>query len=819
MSGLDGAIDWVDDRVTERPLLVVVAFLLVSAVAAGGLGGIETQAGGDQFQEDVPAQQALEDIDEEFGASVGETPRTAQLLVEGDNVLSRPALERILESQHRLETRAGLRVESTRSHANVVASELDPTAKTPAEQRRAVASATPSQLAAAIERADESGRLAGQLSTDYRPVAQRAGTALVVVSYDLPESAGTAEVTPLQQRSVTVLDGVPGNEMGETAYLFGQGILEQEITALLTDTSIVVFPAALAFILVFLLIAYRDPIDMGLGLVALVMTMLWTFGFMGYADIPFSDSLVTVFPLLLAVGIDFGIHTINRYREERLEGSDIDTAMRTTTDQLLVAFFLVMVTTVVSLLANLTSTLSSTRNFGLVAAMGMVFTFVIFGGFLPAGKVLVDRWRERLPIPSFDTTPLGEGGSLLGRIQLVGVDLARIAPVIVVIVVLVGGGVAGGYGTGVDTEFSQEAFFPTEDRIELYESFPAPFSPTDYTFIEILDIFADDFDQGQFNSVTLYVDQSVRDDDALELLDRTTHNPPDSFARAPDGTARASSVVTVIEEYATADEEFGRLVATSDRLGTGVPDRDVDAVYDALLDSPRSDQARNYLAADRGSAIVEFTIEGADVDGGTAVADAQAIADRSPLDAVVTGQLAVNEAVIDALLESAIRSLFAAILLTAVFLVVTYRLLEGRLAYGMINLLPVLVTVGVLVGTMRLMDIPLTPINAPILSVSIGLGVDYTVHFTHRFVDEYQRGTPLAEALRVTVRGTGGALTGSMLTTVTGLGVLYLALIPLIQDFGILLALGVLYAYLSAIFFVPSLIVVWDRYAPPGLGI
>ncbi|MGM0399222.1 MAG: efflux RND transporter permease subunit [Halobacteriota archaeon] len=819
MSGLDGVIDWVDDRVTERPLLVVVAFLLVSAVAAGGVGGIETQAGGDQFQEDVPAQQALEDIDEEFGASVGETPRTAQLLVEGDNVLSRPALERILESQHRLETREGLRVESTRSHANVVAGELDPTAETPAEQRRAVASATPSQLAAAIERADESGRLDGQLSTDYRPVAQRAGTALVVVTYDLPESAGTAEVTPLQQRSVTVLDGVPGNEMGETAYLFGQGILQEEITALLTDTSIVVFPAALAFILVFLLIAYRDPIDMGLGLVALVMTMLWTFGFMGYADIPFSDSLVTVFPLLLAVGIDFGIHTINRYREERLEGSDIDAAMRTTTDQLLVAFFLVMVTTVVSLLANLTSTLSSTRNFGLVAAMGMVFTFVIFGGFLPAGKVLVDRWRERLPIPTFDTTPLGEGGSLLGRIQLVGVDLSRIAPVIVVIVVLVGGAMAGAYGTGVDTEFSQEAFFPTEDRIELYESFPAPFSPTDYTFIEILDIFENDFDQGQFTSVTLYVDQSVRDDDALELLDRTTHNPPDSFARAPDGTARASSVVTVIEEYAAADEEFGRLVATSDRLGTGVPDRDVDAVYDALLDSPRSDQARNYLAADRGSAIVEFTIEGAGVEGETAVADAQAIADRTPLDAVVTGQLAVNEAVIDALLESAIRSLFAAILLTAVFLVVTYRLLEGRLAYGMINLLPVLVTVGVLVGTMRLMDIPLTPINAPILSVSIGLGVDYTVHFTHRFVDEYQRGTPLPEALGVTVQGTGGALTGSMLTTVTGLGVLYVALIPLIQDFGILLALGVLYAYLSAIFFVPSLIVVWDRYAPPALGI
>jgi predicted RND superfamily exporter protein len=121
---------------------------------------------------------------------------------------------------------------------------------------------------------------------------------------------------------------------------------------------------------------------------------------------------------------------------------------------------------------------------------------------------------------------------------------------------------------------------------------------------------------------------------------------------------------------------------------------------------------------------------------------------------------------------------------------------------------------------MRLFSIPLTPINAPILSVSIGLGVDYTVHFVHRFVDEYKRGLPVDEALDVTIAGTGGALTGSMLTTVSGLGVLWLAVIPLLRDFGVLLALGVFYAYLCSILLVPSLVVVWDRYGGAvGLGL
>lgn len=45
-------------------------------------------------------------------------------------------------------------------------------------------------------------------------------------------------------------------------------------------------------------------------------------------------------------------------------------------------------------------------------------------------------------------------------------------------------------------------------------------------------------------------------------------------------------------------------------------------------------------------------------------------------------------------------------------------------------------------------------------------------------------------------------------------------MIPLLRDFGVLLALGVLYAYLCSILLVPSLVVVWDRYGDRvGLGL
>ncbi|CDK38997.1 uncharacterized protein BN903_291 [Halorubrum sp. AJ67] len=371
----------------------------------------------------------------------------------------------------------------------------------------------------------------------------------------------------------------------------------------------------------------------------------------------------------------------------------------------------------------------------------------------------------------------------------------------------------------MNTEFSEEAFFPDQDRLETYADLPEPFAPTEYTFLDVLTLFEVEFEQNFGGSVTLYVDQPVRDDDALELIDRTTRNPPETFATTDERRAAATSVVTVIDDRAAQEPEFAAVVERNDRLGNGVPDRNVDEVYDALLDSPAETQARGYVAADRGSARIDYTIRPG-VDNSEAVADVRALAERTPLEAVPTGSLVVNEAVIDLLTESAIRSLFTAFGLTALFLALSYAYLEGKAVYGLLNLVPVLVTVGLLVGSMRLLDIPLTPINAPILSVSIGLGVDYTVHFVHRFVDEYKSGLPVDEALDVTIAGTGGALTGSMLTTVSGLGVLWLAVIPLLRDFGVLLALGVFYAYLCSILLVPSLVVVWDRYGGyVGLGL
>lgn len=211
---------------------------------------------------------------------------------------------------------------------------------------------------------------------------------------------------------------------------------------------------------IFLVFSYRDPIDLLLGIVALAMALIWTFGFMGIAGIPFSQLLIAIPPLLLAVEIDFGIHAINRYREERVQGREIDETMGIATDQLLVAFFIVTGTTVFGFGSNIISNLQPTRQFGIVAAVGITFTFLIFEIFLPAAKVSADRLRDRYGLPEFGMSPLGEEGSVVGRALSVDVTAARKAPYAVLALALYVTVVGGFYATDIRSSSRTRTFCP-----------------------------------------------------------------------------------------------------------------------------------------------------------------------------------------------------------------------------------------------------------------------------------------------------------------------------------------------------------------------
>ncbi|PYZ03205.1 hypothetical protein C8039_17590 [Halogeometricum sp. wsp3] len=119
-----------------------------------------------------------------------------------------------------------------------------------------------------------------------------------------------------------------------------------------------------------------------------------------------------------------------------------------------------------------------------MACVGITFTFLIFGVFLPAAKVELDRLRQRCPIPTFSETPLGAEDSALSDVLRGGVVIANRADHLPRAHPRTTVG-ASYYATGVSTSFSQEDFLPPEENPDFVEALPEAFAPSEYTVTQV----------------------------------------------------------------------------------------------------------------------------------------------------------------------------------------------------------------------------------------------------------------------------------------------------------------------------------------------
>ncbi|MFQ3284271.1 MAG: putative RND superfamily exporter protein [Natronomonas sp.] len=809
----ESAVERVNEIILDRPLAVIGVFVLVTALLAGGMPLITTDSEAtDAFTEGLPEQEALDAVNDEFGDRFEDDQATTQLVHVSDNVLAKTELRRSLTALDRTNRRAALRYERAAGPAVIIARTLDPTATTPEQQLRTVERASERDIRAAIRELADEPRFRALLSDDFNAASASASASITVVTHDVPSSSGGGpdqgggQIEEIQTSMQPVVEGTEGD-----IRVFGSGIISAENANVIGDSLTIVMPLVLFLILVFLIVAYRDPIDLVLGLIALTVTLVWTFGTVGYAGIPFDQNMIAVPVLLLAVGIDFGIHIINRYREERVKGVAPRAAMKTANRQLIVAFFIVTVTTVFGFGANVISDLGPISNFGLVAAIGISYTFFIFGILLPALKIVADRLRDRLSLPEFGSAPISSEESKFGQLLAVGATVSRVAPAAFVVLTLVIGGGAAAYGQDVDRSFDTDDFLPPEEIPVYIDVLPEPLAPSEYTATKNLNLIEDRFERSQRDTATIYLVGPFEDNSALESIYKTNRDPPDSFIEE-NRRAESTSIITVIQNRAERDPEFAALVERNDRNDNGVPDRNLDRIYDEL-ETDGSERANEFLTSDHRAAKIEYDVE-ADAGQADVSADARSFAEEFRYTATATGGVVVFNAVSDLIFSSAIQSLVTAVILTSVFLVIVYGALERRPLLGLVNVFPILVTIALLLATMRAIGLPLNALTATLLSITVGVGVAYTVHITHRFVDEYNESGETYGSLVTTLSGTGGALTGSMLTTSIGTGALALAITPILGNFGLLMAVSVFFSYVSSILVLPPTLLLWGRHAP-----
>ncbi|SFB84538.1 Predicted exporter protein, RND superfamily [Halobiforma haloterrestris] len=855
--------------VGRSKLVVVLLLVLTAAVAAGAVVNETEDAGIGEFETDSEEEAALEYVEENYET---DDAIVTQIVVrderEGGDVLTRESLLEGLYLQR--DARANESVNETLAEEGFVGLENVVAAAAVYEDRAAAANGPPDTSEPTLEegiealesRSDEEveALLAEVLDPDSE-FDSRAGedpTEFLPSDYEPGETEAEARITFLFQ------EDAGENEEPEAAYaaqleveslfeqrfddgfVFGEGITDAASASAVGDSFVVITPVALILVLGILAITYRDVVDVLLGLAGIAVVMAWLAGLMGWLEIPSSQLLIAVPFLLIGLSIDYALHVVMRYREARAGTLDVDvaedggrpdgeyeaeavssatapaargvrTGMALGVGGVVLALAAATFSTGVGFLSNVVSPLPAIQDFAILSAGGIFATFVAFGIFVPALKVEVDgllenRFDRDRAKPAFGVTP-----GRINRVLSGSIVPARRAPIAVVAVALLLA-VGGAYGaTGIDTEFNEADFLP-EDAPEWAKSFPEPFAPDTYTISEDAEYLGENFqDRGSQAEVVIRGD--VTDPATLAAIEdaRSGVAGGGTVDVRPDGSAAVDGPLSVLEDVAADNETVAAGLAERDTNDDGVPDEDLEGLYDLLYGAD----------AERAATVLERTDDGTyesarlvvSVRGDAAaqrVADdtrafASGIEGGAPVTAVATGGPVTTAVIQDALLETLIQAFVVTLAVILVFLTALYWVRHRTLSLGVVTLAPVVAALAWLLGTMAALGVPFNSETAVITSLAIGLGVDYSIHLGERFVAERERADSIEAALEATVTGTGGALLGSALTTAAGFGVLALALAPPLRRFGLVTGLSIVFAFVACLTVLPSLLVLRER--------
>jgi uncharacterized protein len=151
------------------------------------------------------------------------------------------------------------------------------------------------------------------------------------------------------------------------------------------------------------------------------------------------------------------------------------------------------------------------------------------------------------------------------------------------------------------------------------------------------------------------------------------------------------------------------------------------------------------------------------------------------------------------------RILLTYLAVAFVFLFLTVRL--RSVVRALLSMVPVLIATGAASLVAWALDLQLSPMTAVGGPLVVALCTEFTSLILLRFVEERQRGYSPREAVNVTARRTGRAFIVSALTAVSGVAVIAFSSLPLLRDFGLIVAMNVSVALLSALVFLPPMLV------------
>ena len=562
-----------------------------------------------------------------------------------------------------------------------------------------------------------------------------------------------------------------------------------------------------------LALAFRSAVMVSAPLVALTAALSWTYGLVALGGSEFTVLDIAVAPVILGLGIDYGIHMQKGYERNLSQGMRPSLAWVESFDGLRLALTLSVVTTVTAFLSNALSPIDPLRAFGTTLAIGVVCAFLATTITVGAIHVVFERSTGKSIRNVNNSTKIARKTS-----AFMDQGLAKVMAVVAILTLSSALISVGRLETSFElTDFLDEDMESMEARDEIYGNYDVEFVKTAIILIDFNDQETIPDDKTIMQSMLGLHSRLVMDENVIRPQNTENSRP------------QYEGIYTVLRDKLEITPDWGsdfgiELFDGQVGLSSNHQEGDLTAALSLLTeDLTLGDPLRGHTWADRISRVVAFdnstgAISHLMIDVSVTAEsseDTDSIADgfqehASWLESdgncgcitYLTGEIIVIESVLDGLFVSQLESTVLSLIASFFVLMALTR----RFSTSAVIILPVALAGIWVVGTMALVGLNWNVLTVMITALTIGLGIDYSIHMWRRFEDELDKGADRVHAMSNAYEITGAALMMSAFTTASGFLVLLLSPVPVIQDFGFVSAASVALSLILALFVLPALL-------------
>ena len=525
-----------------------------------------------------------------------------------------------------------------------------------------------------------------------------------------------------------------------------------------------------------------------IALVPVALGLLMSLGIVGYLHpwLAITPQVVIIAPVLLALGVSYGLYISNRFAEET-EGTTEEKLSRAV-KAINPAIMLSALTTGIGFASLMIGTLPPIFTMGFALTLGILFTYILTYILVPVLIVMLKYEKKRVSkgMKAFSTVP--------SRNRKKIVLVALIAVVVSVSLI-----------PAVRLDADYLAMAPQDDptvvKMDEYSRymgggqmgmFISRTDPMGYPSLNAMEDTTSLVNQVPNTQAIAVVDvmKSIQLPEEFEIGGIPIQLPPGAQI----------SLWDMIEQL----QGMGA-------IGQAASQQFIDIFYDVL-----SYEIRELLiSTENRRALVYCFMPFMDVDETRAAVDGvnDVVADQNAAwsgtlgheepYSKLTGVAAITLAVNDLIIVSQFNSLTVCIILT--FLVLTF--IFRSIKVGIITVIPVLCVIALEPGTLVALDIPLSTITVMIGSIAIGTGVDFSIQISQRV----RLGKYKLTSVFGAVEKAGTSFVEATTTMLLGFAMCLFIQISSIQEFVIMLMILLAYNAIFALVLLPAIYTIWIR--------